>query len=212
MNEHWSTSTETATVTYPVEGRISRATLGLLLNTCLVDSLKAGRMSGLARLQRATDGLSSAARAYEQAELISSALAREAAIFQMWLTQYATINGFLLGSGEHPLRWSSSRTALAEIASTSVARDQLDAAAFTTKRGRARELTLWVLGDGKFNRGTSLETLWDKLYYAENILRSGYQVLSENGSSPVAYPRPGRRLYPENYPGQFGTKPTTNGG
>jgi hypothetical protein len=176
MNDHATTSKRTVLGTWSDQGRVSRVTLALLLTTTLQDSRIAGHTSGLARLSRAIDGLSSSVRDYEQAELIASVLAEHQSMSQIWLTQSATALGFLIGSGVDPSKLRSSRKRLAETQRTWGARLVIDVADFTTKRERSRILTRRALGGGKFNRDTPMETLWEWLYREETILRNGWQL------------------------------------
>jgi hypothetical protein len=183
MNEQGNTLRGTDLATCLVVGRVSRVTLGLLLSTHLADSRQAGHSSALARLMRARDGLISSAEDYGRAELTFVALSQPAATFQMWLTQYATTLGYLIGSGGDPLSWRSIRLTSPAILSTLAARDLMDAAEYTTKRERARALTRWALGVGRFSRDTPLETIWRLLWRQENLLRNGFQLSSEVGFS-----------------------------
>jgi hypothetical protein len=173
MSERESTSKLTDWATSLTVGRVSRVTLGLLLTTHLQVSAMEARTSGLARLTLAVDGMSSSALAYDQAELTFASHARPAATFQMWLTQFATVSGYLIGSGARPRDWSSYRIQMRETLSTSEARVLFDVGDFMTKRERARELTRWVLGDGKHNRDIGLLRLTDLLWHRENLMRSG---------------------------------------
>lgn len=178
------------------QGRVSRVTLGLLLSTRLQASVREAHTSGLARLMRATDGLILSALAYEQAESMSVAHYEQTATFRMWLTQFATIQGFLVASGEHPPSWVSTRLKVREILSTSAARDLLDVVEYTTKRERARALTRWALGVGRFSQDMSLETMWERLWRAETTLRNGFHLTSELGLPSAVLEHPGRTEKP----------------
>ena len=154
-------------------GRVSKVTLASLLSIHLQASQSAARSSALARLTHATDGCTSSLSAYEQAESTTRLTLNPALTFHLWLTQYATVHGFLLASGANPREWSSTRRRMEEILRTSAGRALIDVDAFTTKAGRAREITNWVLGDGSFNYGTSLQQLADVIWQAETNIRSG---------------------------------------
>jgi hypothetical protein len=173
MSEQGNTSNLTALGSLLVVGRVSRVTLALLLNTRWQVSVREAHSSALARLTRAIDGLTSAALDYEQAELISAALYLPTATYQMWLTQCATIEGFLLASGENPREYSSCRIRIAATVRTLAGHDLFDAAEYTTKRERARALTRWALGDGNCKRDMELVRLSHNLWLQENVLRRG---------------------------------------
>lgn len=176
-----STSKTSGLAILPEVGRVNRVTLGLLLSTRLQVSVREADTSGLARLERAMDGLIMSGRDYEQAVSIFASPLLPASTFGMWLTQYATIQGYLLASGVSLHAQRSIRIRSREILATSAARHLFDGDAFTIKRERARALTRWALGAGRFNRDMPLETIWQRLWQAENAMRNGLQPTSETG-------------------------------
>lgn len=181
MSEQSSTSRTTDLAISLARGRVSRVTLALVLNTHLAGSPSAGRMSALARLTRATDGLSSVALDYVHRVSISASLINPISTFHLWLTQYATVHGYLLASGVNPREWSSSRKKVEEIRRMSEAGQLIDVDAFTTKVERSRQITNWALGDGRFNCDTSLETLAAAIWQAETDIRSGLAPTYNSG-------------------------------
>ena len=177
-------------------GRVSRVTLALLLHTRFAVSQSVARTSALARLTQATDGLISAAEDYERRVSTSASLLMPASTFHMWLTQYATIHGFLLASGANPHAWSSTRQRVEGIRRMSEAQNLIDVDAFTTKAARARILTRWALGDGRFSYDTDLQTMSDRIWQAETELRSGSAPTSVTGLLNVGFSPRGRQEKP----------------
>lgn len=181
MNEQESLSSLSVWGRSLGEGRISRVTLGLLLTTYLQDSPIEAHTYALARMQRATTGLISAASDYDAAVSTFATPLRPAATFQMWLTQYVTALGFSLGSKASLRSLRSTRLSFMEILSTSVGRHLFDAAEYMTRRERAEELTQWALGVGRFNSDMPLLTMQHRLWAAEQTLRRGSHPSSTTG-------------------------------
>jgi hypothetical protein len=174
--------------------RVNRVTLGLLLSMHLQASATTARTSASHRLARAITGLSSSARDYEFPGSTWKSQASAHATFQMWLTQCDMISGYLLGSGGDYRDARLYRQRILEILATSAGLTLIDEAACMTRRERARELTLWVLGDSRFSRDTELDTLWLTLWFAEQQLRLGYKLTSQTGFEIEDYSRRFRRL------------------
>ncbi len=176
------------------QGRVNRVTLGLLLREHLSVSAMTARTSAFRRLERATDGVSSSLRDYEQAALISASQLNAEAMCQMWLTGCATIQGYLLGSGADPAFVNSFRRKILEILCTSEGRLQIDVDVFMIKRGRSHRITTWALGDGRFNADTELATWWQAIWSAEIDMSSGLPLTSATGSE-IADLRPPSRPF-----------------
>jgi hypothetical protein len=199
-SERVNTSKLTDLVAQMANGRTSKVTLALLLNTHLAVSQRAARTSALARLEHATVGLSSALRDFERRASICVSLYEPASTFHLWLTQYATVHGFLLGSGANPHDWSSTRAKVEEIRRTSAGQNLIDVDAFTTKVERARTLTRLVLGDGRYRAGTSVGTLSDLIWRVETDLRNGFRPTYKDGSAIEEYSPPGKPVSRGNRP------------
>ncbi len=181
MNVDANTSSKTVGGISRAEGRLSKVTLGLLLSTRLQVNRTEAHTSGLARLQRATDGMSSSLLAYIQQESTPALRLSHQATFRLWLTQFATAEGFLLASGGQPRSWSSCRIQLAAIQRMWVAPSLFNVGAFTIKVANSRAITRWVVGDGRFNHDTNLETLSGVIWRAETTLLDGLPLTSLDG-------------------------------
>lgn len=181
MNEQGITWRTTDLGTSLARGRVSRVTLASLLHTHLAVSQRTARTSALARIVQATDGATSAATEYAQRVSISASTIKPIMTFHLWLTQYATVHGFLLASGANPHDWSSSRKKMVEIQRTSEVTVLIDADAFTTKVERSRQITRLVLGAGRYSSDTSLQTLSDVIYQLETQMISGFPTTPSVG-------------------------------
>jgi hypothetical protein len=179
------------------QGRVSKVTLALLLNTYLQAGESTARSSALARLKHAQAGCTSSAEDYERRVSTSALTVNPVMTFHLWLTQYATVHGYLLASGANPHDWSSSRQKMEGILAMSEARKLIDVGAFTTKTGRAREITRLVLGDGRFNYDTPLATLSDVVWQTETEMRAGLQPTLTAGLPSAVLCRRGRPRRPQ---------------
>ena len=63
----------------------------------------------------------------------------------------------------------------------------IDVDAFTTKVGRSRAITRWVIGDGRFSYDTSLVQLSDAIYQVETNIRNGLELTCGIGSLSEGY-------------------------
>jgi len=191
MNERETGSRMTSWETWQGPARVSTVTLGLLLSTYLQASAREAYSSGLARMGAAVDGMSSAAQDYEALELTSARRSLHRATYLVWLTQYATVTGFLLASGAKPRSWASIRQRVREIAHTSEVGRATDSDAFTTKVEKARAITRSVLGDGRFNRDTTSQTICNYCWQLDKTLSGTSPHSSKPGSLIEEYSHPG---------------------
>lgn len=181
MNEQEITWRSTDLATSLARGRVSRVTLASLLHTHLAVSQRSARTSALAHIAQATAGANSAAREYALRVSISASTISPIMTFHLWLTQYATVHGFLLASGASPHDWSLSRKRMEEIRRTSEAAVLIDVDAFTTKVERSRQITRSVLGAGRYSSDTSLPTLSDVIYQLETQMINGFPATPSVG-------------------------------
>jgi hypothetical protein len=187
MSSHGTTSLTTDTATQPEWGAPNKITLGLLLIEYLRGGETTEHTSALARMERAICGLISPPPDSEHPELTYARRLSALETLPIWLTQCATVSGYLLGSGVDNLLVHSYRQKMLATLATWEQVPQIAEDEYMTKRAKAREITAWVRGDGRFNRDMGLAILWQWLYSAIATLNRGSSLTWQTGLEIAAF-------------------------